>query len=214
MRSIRSVLVALVAVVAMGVLGAASASAHEYFIEGKSMTALGLSEETVTSQIGEASLSMTSLGVNVVCVKNSGAGTIKQGGAGSTTFRLEGCTVAKPAHCRVKQPIVLSNTIGRLVETESKFADEFSPEKAGGYLFTMEFENSGGECSLANTEWPVEGQLTGLVGSEAESEAGVLSFTNKSGSDLVVSGGSMNATFKDTVKLSGVNKGKKWSAKK
>ncbi len=206
-----SVLVALVAVLALGAGAAMSASAHEFYVEGKSMTESGLTEETVTSTVGHAILAGP--GFAIECLSNSGTGTIKQGGTGGMAFKLGTCIVSKPEFCKVK-PIIVEKTVDQLVEVEGKLADRFAPAKAGGYLFTMQFENNGGECSLFPTELPVEGQMTGLVESEAESEAAALNFTTKSGSHLVLPGALMTATFKDTVKLSGVNKGKKWSAKK
>lgn len=205
-------MVALVAMVALSAVAASSASAHEFYIEGKSMTELGLKEETVSSEIEGVTLSSVS-GVEVICTETAGTGTIKAGGAGSMTLRFNKCSVATPVGCKVKS-IVLENMASKLVEVEGKLADEFSPGKSGGILFVLPLEDLGASlCSQAG-EWPIEGELTGRTGSEAEKEAGALNFTNTSGSHLLYRGSLLTVTGKGEVKLSGVNKGRKWSAKK
>ena len=208
MRSIKSVLVALLAVLALGAVAASGASAHEYFIEGKSMKELGLKEEAVTSVGGPAQLFIQS--GEIICESSSGVGAIREGGAGVMTLELSECRVRKPSGCSVSS-IVLRNTTDNLVEVEGKLADEFAGENGGHQLFEMEI--TGTSCLLAGP-WPVEGQITGLVVSETEKEVGELNFSKTSGTNIRTGALILAFTLKDKVKLSGANKGKKWSAKK
>ena len=210
MRSIKGVLVALVAVLAFGVVAASGASAHEYFIEGKSMKSLGLKEEAVSSET--SSVTVSSPYFEVVCEAGSGSGTIREGGGGVSTLNLSGCRVEAPNNCGVK-PIVLQNTSDNLVEVGGQLASEFAPEAGRHLLFSLEFANQGGSCFVAGV-WEAEGQATGKVVSEAEKEVSELSFTATSGSHIVGAGTGFTLKMKDKIKLSGADKGKKWAAKK
>jgi len=212
MRSVfRSVLVALVAVVALGAVSVASASAHEFYIEGKSMTELGLKEEAISGEgtKGTSTQLLSAAGIKVTCNSSAVSGTIKAGGEGTARFTLTECSVETPSNCIVEEPVVFQTNSG-LVETEGKLADSFMlPGSPPQVLLNF----LGANCNIAG-KWYGEGNVTGLVASEVENTTGELKFTAVSGSDLVMGGSATTFKTRTSVKLSGANAGRKWSAKK
>lgn len=211
MRSMaRTMFAVLVAVCALGVIASASASAsasaHEYFIAGKSMKELALTNETVSAESGSAVLQST--GVIITCGTVKGTGTIKAGGMGTGATEFANCIVEKPTQC-VLEPFIIK-TQDTLVEAGGLLKEQFKPA-AGGPLVTLKFR-SGTGCALSTVA--LKGQLEGLVASEAEKQAGELQFTHTSGTEIEGGGVPWTLTFNDKVQLSGVNKGKQWSAKK
>jgi hypothetical protein len=96
---IRTVLLALVAVVAFGALAAGNASAAEFRVEGKPLTA----PEAYTSLGGQTIVVMTIGGTNfrTECKQSAGKGNIEPGGKTSAAITFKECKMTEPAGCKL-----------------------------------------------------------------------------------------------------------------
>jgi len=207
MRSrITSALVALMAVLALGAVAASGASAHEYFIEGKSMKELGLTEETFSLNKA-SSMSFGAEGIEVTCYSTALSGVIKAGGTGTAKFTASECEVTAPANCSIVRPVVFE-TNSSLVEIEAKLIDEFTIVGSEGAALDF----GGSACS--GKVWPLTGYVGSHVVSEAESATMKLAFKSFEYSEFRLGGNAAYVKSGLSVQLSGANAGKKWSAKK
>jgi hypothetical protein len=136
MRSIRIAL--LVALAALGVtaLSAIAAEAFEWRIEGKTMKALGLKEETKTSEGGSFLFesSIAKVDIELECEKETDTGKVfselsgaGKEGTGEETMSFSGkCKVVKPSGCTVAEPIKVAAKT-RLVELEKVMYEVYEP---------------------------------------------------------------------------------------
>jgi hypothetical protein len=139
MRSMfRTVLVALLAVLALGAVASASASAHEWKVNGSPVVAA----KEVTFSGGSFEMEVRAFSFSAKCRKVSGKGDVEAEGKGKATeLKLTECTtnVIESPECLVKSAgaparageIILAGIPTVLVEREShgggakKLADEF-----------------------------------------------------------------------------------------
>jgi hypothetical protein len=159
-------------VAALGVSGAASASAsaHEFIVEGK---AIGESEDILSSFKSEgtsffASVSHTK--VEIKCAKDKGSVALEFFGKTKGSITYEEC---KAYQLNAKRELTLlkctvPNTkiffIDHLITFKAKVADEFEPE---GTSFG-EFKVTGGECPIGGA-YSLKGTVIGIQ-PEAEVE--------------------------------------------
>ena len=182
---------------------ACSPKTPAYCIAGVELT--GSEEETIESETATTIFKDVGAGVEFTC-KTKETGTIKAGGKGTGRFEFSSCSVQKPStSCKINEPFVFE-TESNLIEFEGKLADRFTPK--GGEIFTtLRFES----CSLTESE--VSGQITALL-AEEPAVTNEFSFTSTSGSNLEWALGKLGFRLKDKIKLSGINKGESWVAKK
>jgi hypothetical protein len=179
MRSMfRTIVVVAIVVMALG--AATSASAHEWLVNGKPITATGAKE--ATSAGGSFVMSLLS-GKVIECKNTSGKWSIKSKGAGEAKeFLFTGCTVNAKA-CTVNsvgQPpetIKLSEIKTQLVEREvaatkqKVLADEFKENTAKEEFATLQFKVENHACS----GFP-ETKVTGEVAAEVINSSETLNF--------------------------------------
>jgi hypothetical protein len=108
--------------------------------------------------------------INSECTTEKLSGALIEGGTpgrGVGTLEYEGCTIQKPEHCAVKNPVI-AKTRSEFVQdpTETKIYTLFSP--AVGTTYTeITLEASGGACVLAGT-YPIKGSLLAEISPEKE----------------------------------------------
>jgi hypothetical protein len=90
--------------------------------------------------------------------------TGKGAGAAHATLLFSSCTVAKPSHCFVHNPIAIGVN-GEATEFEGKPAVKFTPSGGG---FDMVFE--GGECAWREKIFSIYGTFTGIQNSTSSFE--------------------------------------------
>lgn len=209
MSKIKLILLSIFAVLAVSAVASSSASAFSFLIEGKALTA----NETTTSSGGPAVLETA--GTKIECAETEGEDTLLLLQPGLTDYHIlfKTCAVSKPLGCTVAQPILVKGLDHLVLLASGALATLFLPA-TGNTFVTLTFANKTGEtCSITGTQ-----EVTGIagalvVGGEESKETGELEFTNAtSGSKLELAGVSAKFKLKALVKLSGANKGKKWSA--
>jgi hypothetical protein len=208
-RSTKLLLCAFAVLVVSGI-ATASASAAEYLINSEALTG----SETVTSkQSGTAKLTSTLNGSEVLieCTSGSGTGKIELAGKSTASIKYEGCSMSKPAGCKLTtaeakeiKPVALVDVLGG---TTGAFTDSFSPA-SGTEFVAIAFEKC--TSSLNNGSHSVSG-CAAAKASGAEEVVGTLEFqATVSGCALSFAGNGATITAKDEVELSGANKGKRF----
>ncbi|MHB1859588.1 MAG: hypothetical protein ACYCUM_05665 [Solirubrobacteraceae bacterium] len=165
---------ALAATLLLGVAGVASASAHEWEINGKAITA----NTAVTASGGPFTLSAPALKVKIVCAKEAATGQLELAGKDSASIEFTECEgKEEAAACKVAEPIsVKANT--QLEAVAGVLEDKFTPAVAGPFT---EIELEG--CAIANF-YPVEGTVNGEVVNATEE----LNFREGAGQNLTLAG--------------------------
>ncbi len=140
MRSIRIALLVALAALGLTALSAIAAEAFEWRIEGSTMKALGLKEETKTSEGGSFLLEsmIGKVPIEIECEKETDTGKVfsellgaGKEGTGEETMSFSGkCKVVKPAGCTVSEPIVVAAKT-RLAEFEKVMYEVYEPLAAG-----------------------------------------------------------------------------------
>ncbi|HEV3320420.1 MAG TPA: hypothetical protein VG053_11945 [Solirubrobacteraceae bacterium] len=108
--------------------------------------------------------------INSECTTEKLSGALIEGGApgrGAGALEYEGCTIKKPEHCAVKNPVI-AKTRSEFVQdsTETRIYTLFSP--ATGEIYTeITLEGSGGTCVLAGT-YPITGSVLAEISPEKE----------------------------------------------
>lgn len=141
----RRLILILASALALGATTAASASASEYFVEGKQVT-----EATNVEGTSGHSLLASKVGaveVKVECAKDTETGTVEAGGKGSATLDLKECSVTKPANCSI--PALIEGKLKSKLAGVSGSEDEFEPVTSGGAI--TEVTISGASCSIVGT---------------------------------------------------------------
>jgi hypothetical protein len=188
---------------------ATTATAHEFRVEGKSLTAPeGIAEKTTTAR--RLVVLGTPFGVNmhVECTKihvAAGVSFIEPTGKSVSHPEFSNCTVVKPVNCTLNEPVVARDK-GLLVEVGGAIEEELTP--AEGAAFTT-VTLTGSSCSLKGKPFEVGGsQLCELpeAGTEKASHEGVCKVA---GSSLKAGGKAATLEGSTTVKL---ESGKLWSA--
>ncbi len=225
MRSSRAAL--LVALLALGLtaLSAIAAEAFEWRIEGSTMKALGLKEETKTSEGGSFLLDtvIAKVEVEIECEKETDTGKVfsellgaGKEGTGEETMSFSGkCKVVKPAGCTINEPIQVAAKT-RLAEYEKVMYEVYEPLAAGVFgQVTIgvcaqkgTYKLEGAFCGEVEplltelVEQPVRFSLTRLEICIAKGKIAPLKF---GGEPAILSGSSKR-------KLSGANAFKKWGS--
>jgi hypothetical protein len=189
----------------------AAQATGDFTIGGKTFTALGVKEETVTGKSeGSPAFLVPSINLQLVCEGATISGTLKAGGHGEETMTFSGCKTVK-APCSA-DPIVakfLSSIVLHAGETWMRF-DPPSGSKAFTTILLL-----GEECPLPEVN-ELSGAFIALVGSETVEQ--LLSFkadeaTNKLFGTSYAFGG--HPAFLDISalwQLSGPLTGQKWGA--
>jgi hypothetical protein len=205
MRSMfRSVLVTLVAVFALGAVAAASASAHEFIVEGKAVA--GGEKVAAEGEGGTTTIEWTegTTKIKVECASSKVFDTLEGGGASEGEVALSSCSLAGSTLCKV--PNLLYSTRDQLSGSAGSLVDDFKPAGERSQFFVLEF--TGSLCSIKGG-YTIEGAYAcGLpeVGKEAaEHEIAC----KPEGSELTFAGKPVRLT--SVVKV-GLKSGKKWSA--
>jgi hypothetical protein len=138
----------LIAVLLAGVLGvAAQASAHNFRIEGKELSA------GETHKVAESTWTVTfkilgtpfGVAVHIICRKARITNAqIEAGGNSIGSPEFSACEVIKPVGCKLKEPVV-SALKGKLVEVSGVLEQEFAAQ-SGEAITTVSLE--GASCSL------------------------------------------------------------------
>lgn len=169
---------------------------------------------TSATLTGEVALTKT----EITCTKVTGTGSLtneepaagQMRAKGTATTEFSGCTVAKPAKCIVKEPIVATSkavTVTNLGAGKNEMGLELSPA-AGTIFATIEYLNKGAEaCGLNKQKFNVEGTAiaTSPLGSgEATKESGATAIFGPD-NKLTLGGKAANftATVTNTVKSTG-----------
>jgi RHS repeat-associated protein len=205
------VLVAI-AVMALGIaaLCAGTAAAASWTIEGKTLSELGLSEESVTSAATSMSIEVPKISLKVECELEKGTGKIFSAGTDEATMELSKCKVAKAAACTVTTPITLKVKT-ELLKKAGIVYDVLKP-LTGETIGT--FTIKGEECAFGPSK---EFKLTGSTAGQLELEEAVKEGLGFSKAIAEAAGTSMlagaNPAFligTSSRELSGIKKGKKW----
>ena len=165
MRSRYGVLALGLSVVALGCLVAsAMASAVEWTIEEKSLTELGLEEESVKQTGGAMTLESKIAGVtfSMTCEspeKAEGTGKIQQEGKGEMTLTFAGCSVKAPTGCKA-ETVKSSALKSELVKIGNLAYDKLAPV-SGELLMNVTIT----ECAVKGT-FPLKGTFPVELGQE------------------------------------------------
>jgi hypothetical protein len=225
MRSTRAAL--LVALLALGLtaLSAIAAEAFEWRIEGSTMKALGLKEETKTSEGGSFLLDtvIAKVEVEIECEKETDTGKVfsellgaGKEGTGEETMSFSGkCKVVKPAGCTINEPIQVAAKT-RLAEYEKVMYEVYEPLAAGVFgQVTI------GVCAQKGTYklegafcGEVEPLLTELVEQPVRFSQARLEICVGKGkiADFTLEAAHMALSGNSKRKLSGANAFKKWGS--
>ncbi len=194
MSRLKLIILTMFAVCALGAVASASASAFSYLVLGGF---LHEPEEPFTSTGGPAIIA--SPGTETICEEAKGTGGIELTGLGSYHILFKECRVAKPASCKVAEPILLKGVHHLALNAAGALLVQFLPATPPVYVKLI-YSNNGGTCSIAG-EQSVEGSLAGLlVGGEKHALTHELEFTNAS-SSLTEAGVKINLKLKQKVVL-------------
>ncbi len=183
----------------------------EWWVEGKTLAGLGLSEESLTGSGGQVVVDSKVLGqpFHMTCTNNATSGKILQGGGAEASFELTGCAVSTPSGCTVTTPLKLATHVDPLIRPGGSVYERFTPASGTSYA-TMKISG----CAAA-ASYPLKGALVARpdrskgpqVNQAREFSAAISEATE--GSFLV---GNAPATLSGSLNesLGGANKGKIW----
>ncbi|MGA2163619.1 MAG: hypothetical protein ABSH36_04045 [Solirubrobacteraceae bacterium] len=199
----RMVLAGLSVAIALAGLASASASAHEFIVEEKSLA----TTEELTGTIGASKLEFKLAGedTTIECKSGSLKGGIRNTGAMETNLKLSECQIVTwPPVCRaITEPNVWLSD--ELTTFEEKPGLRFSGLEGKEFLF--EFRGTSKECTIKPT-FPVDGSFTCEL-PEIKTEAVTHEVACKPAGDKLSVGPNV-ATFTATAKAR-LASGKKWS---
>lgn len=208
-RVIRVSLSAFGLMLAIGALLAASASGASWTIEGKTLSELGLSEETVTSSATSMSIEVPKISLKVECELEKGTGKIIAASTDEATMELSKCKVGAAKLCTV-EPFTLKVKT-ELIKKAGIVYDVLKP-LTGETIGT--FTIKGEECAFGPKK---EFKLTGSTAGQAELGEAVKEGLGFSKAIAETAGTSMlsgtNPAFligTSIRELSGAKKGKTW----
>jgi len=204
MRSMfRSVLVALMAVLALGAVAAASASAHEFIVEGKTVAAGEQVAAEGTGGVVKIEKQVSGKTVTVECKNSRSKNHLEKEGKTNGEVTFEKCAVVGLSGCRV--PNWKLRFSDQLVLFEAALADEFKPEPGQTELGVMEIE----VCALKGT-YAVTGTFTCALPGVGVERVEHEMICEPKGSSLKIGGDSASIAGSEKIHL---ESGKQWSAK-
>lgn len=189
---------------------ATAATNARWAIEGKTMTAQGIAEETTS--IPEKPMKLISAGwsLEISCTIN-GEGKIIAGVKGLVTLKLFACT-SNFKFCKVAEPILITKAPTELTENKATGALYEVVKPTEKLLTTLKFSNEA--CALPES-MKITGELAGqLQGSQVTEQTLTFSqaISEAAGTSLLF--GTKAGSFSGTAiqKLSGAKLNKKWGA--
>lgn len=199
----RSALVALVAAFAMSAVATASASAHEFIVEGKAVAAGEQVAAEGTGGVVKVEKQESNKTVTIECKSSRSKNHLEKEGKSYGGVTFEKCAIVGLSGCQV--PNWELKYSEQLVLFEALLADEFKSEAGQEKLGDLEIET----CALKGT-YAVTGVLTcSLPGIGVEGVEHEVACEPK-GSSLKIGGASASITSSEKVRL---ESGKRWSAK-
>lgn len=198
-----------VALVAAAVY-ASTASAAVWTIEGKTLTELGLKEESVLSTAAPFAIEVPKLSLKVECEAEKGSGRVISPSTDEATMELSKCKVVESKVCTVAEPIVLKAKT-ELLKKAGIVYDLLKP-LTGEAFGTLALK---GEACALPKELKLSGSTAGQLGLE-EIVKQPLKFSKAiaeaAGTSMLA--GTSPAFFAGTSnrELSGVHKAAKWGA--
>ncbi len=194
MSRLKSITLTLLAVCALGAAISSSASAFSYLVLGGF---LHEPKEPFTSSGGP--LTLASVGTETICEEAKGSGVIELTGLGLYHIVFTVCRVAKPANCRITEPILLKGIHHLALSPGGLPLVQFLPATPPVFVKLI-FANNGGTCPIAG-EQSVEGSFAGLVvGGEKHALTQELEFTNTT-TALTLAGVKANFKLKQKITL-------------
>ncbi|HEY0392121.1 MAG TPA: RHS repeat-associated core domain-containing protein [Solirubrobacterales bacterium] len=196
--------------VALGIaaLYAAPAPAAVWTIEGKTLTELGLKEESVASTAAPFTIEVPKLLLKVECEVEKGSGKIISPSSDEATMELSKCKVVEPKTCAVSEPIVIKAKT-ELLKKAGIVYDVLKP-LMGEVFGTLILKNE--TCALPK-ELKLTGSTAGQLGLE-EIAKQPLKFSKAIAEAAATSmlAGASPAYFAGTSnrELSGTHKAAKW----
>jgi RHS repeat-associated protein len=198
---------ALAIALAIASIYASAAPAAVWTIEGKTLTELGLKEESIVSTAVPFTIEVPKLSLKVECESEKGSGKILSPSTDEATMELSKCKVVESKVCTVTEPIVLKAKT-ELIKKAGIVYDFLGAKETE--LGTLKFK--GAECPFP-LELKLKGTTAGQLGLE-EAVKAPLKFSKAiaeaAGTSMLA--GTSPAFFIGTSnrELSGVKKGAKW----
>jgi hypothetical protein len=141
--------------------GVAQAAEQVWMINGESMPAISLKEESLSLS---GALNVLVPGkFTVECKVVEGAGKIFESGTDELKAKLTKCEVAKAPGCKISEPVSMEVTFGP-IPVGSSYYDKVVPLKEGGSLMTLKL---GKECEFGE-EITVKGSVAAEMSLEAK----------------------------------------------
>jgi hypothetical protein len=223
MTKSRAALLGIVAALAVSAAAAATASAHEFLVEGSAVTSLvdgtftsatshlryelSGAKVDIVSNVDSGSFSLSPSGVDAATISFTSNALYETNAAGEDTVRLSSCTVNEG------KPITFA-VDSELAELSGELVDAL--EGAKPPLF-VSFSITGAECALKKPSYEVTGSVDALLPEgEVNKALHILEFEPKTGGSqsLELFKKPATITSKESLVLSGANAGKGWSSKK
>jgi hypothetical protein len=205
-------LATLLAVLAVGAVASASASAHEFIVEGKPIT--GAEPATGTSPTFKVAFVLLGVTLTVECKTTTFTHTFGKEGNEAPGGRAysNSCEMKKPQGCTVRR--VAFEFYGALGGSLSSLTDKFTGAGRGEELFKLAIEPKESEkCSLSG-EYVIAGSQTcGVDSSKKRAEEEKIEHEmvcKPTGSEIHLGSNPVTFQYTETVKLVS---GKKWSAR-
>ncbi|HEY6550331.1 MAG TPA: RHS repeat-associated core domain-containing protein [Solirubrobacterales bacterium] len=195
---------------AIAALCASTAPAAVWTIEGKTLTELGLKEESVASTAAPFTIEVPKLTLKVECEAEKGSGKIISPSTDEATMELSKCKVFEPKTCTVSEPVVIKAKT-ELIKKAGIVYDFLKP-LTGEAFGTLTLK---GEACPFPKELKLTGSTAGQLGLE-EIAKQPLKFSKAiaeaAGTSMLA--GASPAFFIGTSnrELSGAHKGAKWGA--
>jgi hypothetical protein len=160
---IERLLLALAMALMLSGIFAGSALAAEWIVEGKTLSELGLTKETVSSTGGTVTLGLPSINLKIVCGSAKGTGQIMVSKKDEGALELSTCLIqdnkgnTSPS-CVIGEPLTI-NAATELVEDKTTGAiyDVLKPQTGKEALAILSFKSAKGKECLLEEEYQITG---------------------------------------------------------
>ncbi|HKT83978.1 MAG TPA: RHS repeat-associated core domain-containing protein [Solirubrobacterales bacterium] len=209
-RIVRSSLSAFGLILAIGALLSAGASGAAWTIEGKTLSELGLSEETIASTATPLTIEVPKLSLKVECESEKGSGKVISPSTDEATMEMSKCKVVESKVCTVAEPIVLKVKT-ELLKKAGIVYDVLKP-LTGEVIGTLTLK---GELCALPKELKLTGSTAGQLSAEEQAVKQGLVFSKAiaeaAGTSMLAGANPAFLAGTSSRELSGLkNKGKKW----